>query len=99
MVHGWNPDQMDHINGNPGDNRLANLRSVTNAQNRMNCFRRKPRALPRGVVLRCDGLAFMAQISANGKHEYLGSFASPQDAHAAYLKRAKELFGDFRGPG
>jgi len=36
MVHGVEPDEIDHINGNPSDNRLVNLRSVTHAENLRN---------------------------------------------------------------
>jgi hypothetical protein len=35
-VHGAWPDQIDHINGDPSDNRLANLRSANNSQNQAN---------------------------------------------------------------
>ena len=35
-VYGELPDQIDHINHQKSDNRIANLRSVTNQQNQMN---------------------------------------------------------------
>lgn len=35
--HGkWPEDQIDHINGNPSDNRISNLRSVSNCENGKN---------------------------------------------------------------
>ena len=36
VVHGRLPTQIDHINGNPYDNRIENLREVTPSQNCMN---------------------------------------------------------------
>ena len=37
IVHGsWPKYEIDHINGNPGDNRLVNLQDVTGQHNRMN---------------------------------------------------------------
>src|ERR1700733_11337823 len=39
MVHGRlprKPKEIDHINGNPSDNRLSNLRIVTHGQNLQN---------------------------------------------------------------
>ena len=36
MAHGEEPEFIDHINGNPADNRLCNLRSVSAAANQQN---------------------------------------------------------------
>ena len=36
IVHGLWPNQIDHINGDRADNRLANLREVDDAENRKN---------------------------------------------------------------
>ena len=36
FVHGEQPEIIDHINHNPSDNRIANLRNVTNAENLLN---------------------------------------------------------------
>jgi hypothetical protein len=37
ITHGeWPSDQIDHVNGDPADNRLENLRVVTSRQNSMN---------------------------------------------------------------
>lgn len=33
---------------------------------------------------------FIAQIGVNGKKKYLGSFSTPEEAHAAYLKAKEE---------
>ena len=36
LVYGRFPKQIDHINGNPKDNRVENLREVTRSENDMN---------------------------------------------------------------
>ena len=45
VVHGRLPSQIDHINGNPLDNRLENLREVSSSENMLNIVHRwKPNA-------------------------------------------------------
>jgi hypothetical protein len=48
MVHGTEPEAIDHINGVPADNRLENLRAVTASLNQRN--RRKGSNNSSGVV-------------------------------------------------
>lgn len=94
-THGsWPPDQIDHINGQPQDNRLANLRPATAAQNSQN--ERQARASNRtsgllGVTWHKAARAWMAQIKLNGKSSYLGLFDSPEAAHDAYLAAKRRL--------
>jgi hypothetical protein len=40
LVHGYDPDQIDHINGSRIDNRVPNLREVSAAENTQNQKRR-----------------------------------------------------------
>lgn len=91
----WPKDQIDHINGDRGDNRLANLREVNNAENQHNL--RKARADNTtgflGVSPRYG--KFRAYIMVDGKNKHLGCFPTPEAAHAAYLeaKRGLHPFG------
>jgi hypothetical protein len=42
IFHGeWPPEQIDHVNGIRTDNRIANLRSVSNQENQMNVKKRR----------------------------------------------------------
>ena len=77
---------VDHIDGDPENNKISNLRLVTPSQNRMN--RRKR---PRGWNL-VNG-RYRASIYVKGTREELGAFDTPEEAHAAYIKRAKEVHG------
>ncbi len=75
------PDDMmvDHINGNPKDNRKANLRLVTRKGNQHNLSRAK------GIYQVKKTGNWVAQIVADGQHHYLGIFKTEEEARAAYL--------------
>lgn len=87
----WPAQEIDHINGIPGDNRLANLRAVTTAENGQNRTRAmKNNSL--GVLGVCiAGKKYQAQIKANGARYYLGLFSTAHEAQAAYAAAKKEM--------
>lgn len=85
-VHGkWPADQIDHINCDASDNRIANLREATAAQNQAN--RRIGVANTSGVKGVCwhkRERRWYASIKVNGKSKHLGRFKSKKDAAVAY---------------
>lgn len=87
---------VDHINGDGLDNRRANLRLATCAENTRN--RRLPRNNSsgfKGVTASRTGGRWVAQIGVNGRQTYLGSFETPEAAHAAYCEAAASKYGAF----
>jgi len=97
FVHGeWPPDgfEVDHINRDKGDNRLANLRLATRTQNRHNTASLKHnRAGVRGVVRHKK--KWRAAIVANGRIHHLGSYSCIGKAAKAYRNAVLSLHGDF----
>lgn len=90
------PDLIDHINGDPSDNRIENLRAATKAQNRANSvIGQDSTSGLKGVTRHKQTGKWQAGIMANGKRKHLGLFDSPSSAHAAYCSAAAELFGSF----
>lgn len=85
--------QVDHINGNPFDNCITNLRLATHAQNCSNARVRKNRTLPKGVY--ANNIRYKAMIQVNKLPIYLGTFDTPEDAHKAYGEAAKKYHGEF----
>jgi len=92
LVHGEDPDTIDHINSLRSDNRLCNLRNCTAAENNRFAATKKNR-LPLGVKqLKENGRSYdcyMARATIEGKRVYLGTFDTPEQAHQAYTEALK----------
>lgn len=92
----WPEWEIDHINGDRGDNRIANLREATSSKNKMNMRRRKDNKTGfKGVTWWSQRGCFRAIIQANGKQKHLGCFKTAEEAHATYCEAASRLHGDF----
>jgi HNH endonuclease len=91
----WPSMALDHINGNPYDNRIVNLRLATTAQNEANRRRDKGKSLPKGVRAMNRGGGFQARIRVAGKPIHLGAFRTIEDASQAYFDAAKKYYGEF----
>jgi hypothetical protein len=77
---------VDHINGNTLDNRRANLRIATLAQNAMNSSRRGKAGSSKYKGVSWDGRAkkWRAMIHVHGRPMYLGGFDDEVEAAKAY---------------
>ena len=76
---------VDHINGDPMDNRWCNLREVTSAINAQNRKKMPNASGFTGVYRDGPNGRWRSAIGHNGATTYLGHFASPESAHAAYV--------------
>jgi hypothetical protein len=99
MIYGTEPPEIDHINGNVSDNRLVNLRASSRLLNGKNRAPNKNKTLPKGVTLGRNCVNYAAHIVFNGVRENLGRFATPEDAHQAYLEAAEARFGEWARAG
>jgi hypothetical protein len=87
----WPVAEIDHIDGDRSNNRIANLRDVSKSQNQRN---RKMDPLNKsgfnGVYWYARSGKWRAKVHANGKHEHLGTFGTLEEAiaarHAANIK-------------
>lgn len=92
--------QVDHINGNPLDNRRANLRVCTQTENKRNRGAQiNNNSGFKGVSFHKQRRKWAAQVTADGKQKYLGLFETPQLAHEMYCLAADMLHGEFANHG
>ena len=85
IYHGaWPVNQIDHINGDKSDNRIANLRDVTHAENGRNTpMRINNTSGHTGVSWNINAGKWRARIMVRGKTKHLGFFPGIEDAIAA----------------
>jgi hypothetical protein len=88
--------EVDHQNGDGLDNRRANLRLATRAQNLANKGRlRNNTSGFKGVYPHSQVDKWCAQLGVGGRRLYLGIFSDPRDAARAYNEAALKHYGEF----
>lgn len=87
---------VDHINGDGLDNRRENLRLASNQQNLFNQrISRNNSSGFKGVTWEKDKSVWRAQIYMGRSRRHLGSYPTPELAHAAYAAASARLHGEF----
>ena len=94
----WPIDKfIDHIDGDPSNNRISNLRLATrnqNARNQKKNINSDNTSKYKGVSL-LRGNRWVAKIAFDGKNRGIGTYDTEREAALAYNVRAFELFGEF----
>jgi len=98
IVHGeWPAGQIDHIDGNRLNNAVDNLRVVTAAQNIQNIAvtgRKSASGLVGAIYVPGEPRRrdkWESRIKVNGVSHRLGLYATPEAAHAVYLRAKAQL--------
>ena len=90
----WPKQHIDHIDGDPSNNRFENLRDVTRTANQQNqrrahCSNRNSGLL--GSHWHAQRNYWVAHISIDNRTKYLGHFQTAKEAHEAYLSAKRKL--------
>ena len=82
---------IDHIDKNPLNNKIENLRIVTPRENSTN--RKDASQYGTGVIkkIECNKIYFRSTINVKGKSKYLGSYNTPEEASAAYQEALRKI--------
>lgn len=98
MVHGDADEysHIDHINGNPSDNRIENLRGATASSNAVNFKGSRIDSLSkvRGVSWNRRNKKWEASANYLGQRFYLGLYSDLKEAAKVAYDKRLELFGD-----
>lgn len=90
----------DHADGNGLNNSRANLRICSAQENSLNRRKRSDNSTGfKGVQFRKNRNKFIAVITVDGKTRRVGSFNTPEEAHAAYCEAAAKYHGEFANTG
>lgn len=93
VLTGW--PRTDHINGQGLDNRRANLRPATTAENVSNMRKHRGSSRFKGVCWSRREQRWRATIELDGRQAYLGVFREEEAAAQAYDAAARNHFGQF----
>ena len=90
----WPAEEIDHINGDPLDNRICNLREVSRHENAMNLRKARSDSTSQLIgAMRTRGGSgrWRSAIRVAGNRIELGEFDTAEEAHAAYVAAKRQL--------
>jgi len=98
--YGYLPEYVDHIDGNPCNNNIENLRECTKQQNNWNRKKNiKSSSNIKGVSWYKPYNKWRAQIWMDGKKKHLGYFDNIKDAENKLVEIRNELHCEFSNNG
>lgn len=93
-VHGRWPDGLiDHIDLQPSNNRIANLREATSQQNQFNRSPGRNKTGYKGVLVHKDGK--FSAVAKIGRRYHLGMFKTAKEAGDAYREFVTKHHGEY----
>jgi hypothetical protein len=96
MHYGYLPKEIDHIDGNPANNKIENLREATRQQNCCNTKLKKLNTSGvKNVHLHKPTNKWLVQLMVNGKKKYFGLYDDLELADLVATEARDKYFGEF----
>jgi len=101
IMEGTNPSgEIDHINGDPSDNRFCNLRLATSAQNNQNRrLSSRNKTGVKGVFWVTRHRKYRAVVGIHGQYKILGYFVDLKEAAEVVAAARMQMHGEFANSG
>lgn len=96
LHHGYIFDQVDHIDGNPSNNKIENLRSVTNSQNQLNRkISAKNKTGYKGVCIHTQTGRYHVRLKFNGVEKSFGLYEDLELAGLVAQMAREKYHGEY----
>lgn len=100
MHHGYCPECLDHINGNPHDNRIENLRPATISENYANkSLYKTSKSGVKGVYWHTQTNQWLGYVQFQKRRVYVGAFATLELAKECIELVREMMHGEFANHG
>jgi hypothetical protein len=99
MHHGYFPKQIDHIDGNPANNKIDNLREASQSQNMWNRnANTNSMSKIKGIKLHQSG-KYQVRVQVNKKSMYLGLYVDLELAELVAIEARNKFHGVYANHG
>lgn len=100
LIYGEAPEQVDHIDNDPSNNAINNLRSATNLENNQNKTLTKLNTSGlKGAFYNKIISKYYTQLRVGGQRICKGYYDTAAEAHSEYCELAKMYHGEFANNG
>lgn len=84
-------NEVDHMDGVRHNNAWSNLREVSRSVNKQNLRKARADNANRMLGVSRNGSGYVARIWLDGKNSTLGTYRTPEEAHAVYLEAKRAV--------
>jgi len=99
MHHGYLPKQIDHIDGNPANNKIANLREASQSQNMWNRnANTNSMSKIKGIKIHQNG-KYQVRLQVNKKSMYFGLYVDLELAELVAIEARNKFHGEYANHG